>query len=655
MTRISMIKFLLPLAFVFAIVGCKEEEETIIPPKDTSTRITYDSTEIEVAGLGGDYSMGYTIDNAINGVNPVPQVNVTWIKNLRADDKKIYFTVESNPLAEQRKTMIDLKYPGVDTPVLLSVKQAVVEEQLLSFEITESGIDYAITAITPQDPEMIYVAFGSSVNYMRENGIDSPEALFEDDYNFFSSFAEQTESILVSFMLYNGYAHMGNRSVKWTGMSLGDPFVIYAYGIKPTEDMRDYELATPIYHIIYTPTSDSLSVVEFEMTYQISGPEVTHTISPKSWDGAYYYEYFAEGSDYYYDPELEITDAYIGSVISDWQQFMNIYLNFGYSAEAIIDMACYRGTFTKTDTLLANTNYMAQVYAIDVIDGVPQVVSVPQITYFTTGDVSQSDMTFELAVENCYVRVADVEVIPSTNDEPYSAYIVPTSYVPEGSNDVISQWLLAQLGTKLTYGPLREHLNTLTPETEYSLFVVGVLGGVTTTDLYRYDFRTEAPGECLNSVVSIDYQGPYSAAELADIDPETYAEVAMYDDYGFYLMWAEMNAAEPTPDMFYYHYEPSEIMELGTDGIVADLLAHYPSKKISVLSGRNDVPFVLCGVVMDERGNISDLWMSDPFSFNLADKRPTEEFLAKFNSSSASAYRPLAAAPKGSLVFYDVE
>lgn len=653
MTRLSIVRFILPLAFVVALVGC--EEAPVTPPEDDSTRIEYDSSEIEVDALGGNYSMGYTILNGIDGINPVPQVNVSWIKNLRADGSYIYFTVEANPLAEARTTKIDLKYPGVETPVLLTVKQPTVAEQLFTIEITASGVDYATTLITPQDPEMMYVAFGSSVNYMLESGIDSPEALFEDDYNYFATYSEQTDSDLIPFMLVNGFAHKEATSVTWTGMTLGEPFVIYAYGIKPSEDMLDYELATPIYHIIYTPTSEKMPVVEFEMNYQINGPEVTHTISPNGWEGAYYYEYFAEGSNYYYPEELEITDTYIATVMSDWQQFMDVYLNFGYSAEEIVEMACYYDTFTKSETLRASTKYMAQAYAIQIINGVPKVASVPQITYFTTGDVTQSDMTFDIAVENCYVRVADIVVTPSTDDEPYCAYLLPKSYVPEGSDEDVAQWLLSNHSAKQTYGKLTEHLNTLQPETDYSIFVVGVLGGVTTTDLYRRDFRTESEGECLNSVVSIDYGGPYSAAELAKIDPATYADVAMYDEYGYYLMWAEMRTAEPTEDMFYYHYELSEIAALGTDGVVADLLANYPSKSVSVLSGRNDVQFVLCGVAMDYRGNISELWMSDPFSFNLADKRPSEEFLAKFNNRTTSAYKPLAAKSESSLVFYDGE
>lgn len=654
MRLLSLVKIILPIALVVAMVGC-EEEAPVTPPEDGTTRIEYASTEIEVAALGGDYSMGYVIHNGIDGIKPVPQANVPWIKNMRADESNIYFTVEANPHFEGRSTKIDLKYPGVDVPVLLTVSQAAVEEQMFTIELVEKGVSTCTTKIVPQDAEMIYVAYGSSVDYMYEMGIETPEALFEDDFNYFNAFAEKYESVLVPFMLANNFAHKGQKSVTWAGLSIGNPFVIYVYGITPSEDNTSYEIATPIYHIIVTPTSEDMLHIDFEMSYEINGAEVKHTVKPVNWTGAYYYEYFPEGSNYYYPEELEVTDTYIGSVISDWQQFMDVYLDFGYSGGAIMDMACSRGTYTKSEVLLANTKYMAQAYAIELVNGVPEVVSVPQITYFTTGDVPQSNMTFDIAVENCYVRVADIVVTPSTDDEPYCAYLLPKEYVPEGSNEDIADWLLANLNSKLTYGTLREHVNTLSPETEYSLMVVGMFGGITTTELYRYDFTTEAAGEALNSVVRVDIGGPYSAAELAEVDPETFADVAMYDDYGYYIMWAEMITQEPTIDMFFHHYELSKIAELGNEGIVADLLAKYPSKSVTMLSGRNDIQFVMCGVAMDSRGNVSDLWMSDPFSFNLADKRPREEFLAKFNSAAPSAYKPLAAKSKSSLVFYDVK
>ncbi len=628
MTHQSAFYFIAIAMATLFMVACTESP--VSEPEQDEASLRFDQESIEVDPLGGEYSVYYTLTNGIANINPVPQVNVSWIKDLRADDQMIYFTVEPNTTASMRSTKIDLKYPGIEIPILLTVNQPIPAEAMFSIDVTNLSTTGCATIIVPKEPEMYYIAFGASVSYLRDEGIETAEQLFMDDYTYFKSLIEQYDNVnFGQFLIYNRYAHQGTSEPIFSGLSLNESFVIYVYGIEFTEDTSDYSLATPIYHVIVTPTSDDMPEVKFTMTYDIDGPEVTHHVTPIDYDGAYYYEYFPEGNQYFYPEEQEITEAYVASVISDWNMFADIYLNFGYSAEQFMAMACRKGTFTKSETLIANTRYMAQAYAIENVDGKPLVVSKPQITYFTTGDVNASDMTIDINIENVYARVADVTITPSSDDESYCVFLSPTSIIDDQSD--IIDGILANNKVSPIVGTYTEHLNSLSPETEYSILAFGYHGGKATTELFRLDFTTTAAGTCENSVQTINIGAPYSAAELAEIDPDTYGTVAMYDEYGYYLMWAELIPEKPTQDIFFHHYELVDIQELGTSGIINDLL-RYPSRPIQTLSWRNDVQFIMCGIVMDYKGDVSELWMGNPFSFNLANKRPREEFLEKIHS-----------------------
>ena len=626
--------YLIAAALITLLAGACTDRSVPEPTPQEGVSLSFDQSEIEVDALGGEYSVYYTLTNGIDNINPVPQVNVSWIKDLRADDEMIYFTVEPNASAAARSTKIDLKYPGVEIPVLLTVNQPLPSEALFMINVKDMSISDCETIIIPKDPEMYYIAYGASVSYMRQEGIETAEQLFEDDYTYFKAIADQYGANLGQFLIYNNMAHQDTRELTFTGLSLNESFVIYVYGIEFTDDTKDYSLATPIYHVIVTPSMEDMMEVKFSMEYDINGPEVTHRITPIDWDGEFYYEYFAEGNQYFYPEEEEITDAYVASVISDWDMFVDIYMDFGYTASQFMDMACKSGTYEQSVTLLADTRYMAQAYAIEEVGGRPQVVSVPHITYFTTGNVDSSDMTIDIAIENVYARVGDISIIPSSQEEGYCVFIGTQDVIPT-EGDII-EWILSKYSVSPIVGTYTEHMNSLIPETDYSILAFGYYGGKATTGLFRVDFTTTAAGTCENSVKQINVGAPYSAAELAEIDPETYAHVAMYDENGYYLMWAELIPENATPDLFYRQYDLTSVQQLGTDGIIADLL-RYPSKPVQTLSFRNDLPFVICGVVMDQEGDISELMISEPYSFNLADKRPSEEFLAKIHSYDSYA------------------
>ena len=147
----------------------------------------------------------------------------------------------------------------------------------------------------------------------------------------------------------------------------------------------------------------------------------------------------------------------------------------------------------------------------------------------------------------------------------------------------------------------------------------------------------DAESECENSVVRVDFGGPYSLLELASYDPDNYYNYGMFESKGWYGMWGEIFTEQPTQDLFYCIYAADKLVTGGTDAIFADLVS-YTCKKTSMFTGQNDKLYVMCAVAMDYRGNYSEMWMSEPFSYHYDEstKRPLSELLDKLNNTPAA-------------------
>mgnify|MGYP003295642745 CR=1 FL=1 len=606
---------------------------------DTSTSVTFpaldNSLVLNVDSKGGQQSISYVINNGIDGIDIVASSDVEWISDVVATSGTLTFNVAENLEAKARETKIRITYPNVDAQYIL-IKQSQFDAITFELELTASTSTSCTTLITPSNEDYAYIAYMAEVDYFLAAEITTAEELFQDDYKYYMAFAQQWEApLLKEFFLMNYIAYQGEYSIDWTGMMPGKEYVLYVYAIEFNEENTDYRLASPVTYQLVTLQSDELMEVDFDVNVEVNGPNVTYNINPQNYDGRYYLTVYEEG-DYMYRT-TPADDDYSELVSSVWLNMMSELMASGYAADQIIEIMALQGPEQYSEVLKGETNYALVIYAVDMVDGMPQVVSVPQIFNFTTEEIGASDMTLEIKVENKYVRVADVTVTPSTN-EYYTVAIVPFSEVPESSNSEIIDWLNDNFSMDSYHGEIFSHLNTLQPETSYSILAYGLYGGVVTTDLFRYDFTTDAESECENSVLRVDFNGPYSLAELEAYDPDYFYNYGMFETMGWYAMWSEIFTEKPTQDMFYCIYSAQEVSVYGEEAIFADLVS-YPCGKTQLLTGENGTLYVMCAVCMDYRGNYSEMWISEPFMYNYdaSTKRPVDELIEKiFGASSAS-------------------
>lgn len=623
--------------------SCTKTNEPVDEPQ-TETSVTITTTTVEAAAMGGSHSVEYTITNGLDGIDIVAESDVEWVHDIKAADGILSFIVDANNTVNARTGLLLIRYPQVSA-ITLTINQAGAEEAF-TLEVKDLTTTSCSTLVKAKDENTIFITYMAQVDYLYASGIYTAEDLFMDDYNYYTAMAHGAGiTDLQKFMLDQEIAYRGTSYISWTNMLPETEYVLYAYGIEFNEDNTSYTLSTPVSYQLVTLTPNELFDVAFDVNITVNGPAAHYEFSPIDWDGKYYLEVVDQNSYNYIEEGYDIDDAYCKMIADTWLSMITETMASGYTVEQLYNIMCLEGSDEFSEMLQADTKYMMLLYAIDMVDGLPQVVSRPYFKHFQTEPVGASDMTLDLKVENLYVRVADVTITPSTIEQ-YTAALVRKDQVIEGTNEEIMSWLTDVFVLEPYTGVSATHLNSLEPDTEYSLLAFGYYGGTITTDLFRHDFKTEPAGECLNSVVTVNWGGPYSLMELEAADDQYYG-YGQFESMGWYAMWSEIVTAEPAIDVFHCIYSAEEYMNNGEAGIFEDLVSNA-SPHTQLLTGENGKVYVMCAITMDYKGNYSDMWVSDPFTmtYNSSTKRPIEELLDRLNGTSATTSRALMPAQR---------
>lgn len=632
MNYITKLLSLLTTVVLILLTSCQKTPDNI---DNSQTTLTFESETLLVDGNGGTYSVGYTLKNGIEGIDIAAETDEAWIKNIRTENNRLYFDYDLNLGDKQRDGRIMVRYPNLSRKTLL-VRQAVSDAIRFEMEITDIKTTSCSSIIKPSDQETPYIVYMAEKDYLLSGNITDTTSLFLDDYNSFVGLAQKYGvTDLKSFMFSNYICFKGDSQIGWTGMVPNREYVLYAYAIEFNENGTDYTIASPIYHTIIILPTQVFEDIEFEVDITVDGPRAYYEFSPVDWDGYYYIDIYSE-HDYMYINEGETpSEAYCKQIADNWIYMINLYMQSGYSPEQLINIMCLKGADSYDELRDADTAYCMVFYGIDMVDGLPQVVTKPYIAHFRTENVGASEMLIDIKVENCYVRVADLIITPTVDDDPYVATFVKKSDIPYSDNKEIIDWLV-QYDIQSFTGKVTSNVIGLEPNTEYVVLAFGYYGGVVTTDLFRYEFKTEPEGECENSVIGVTHSGPYSLVELEAAMPDTYYQYGMFESMGWYAMCAEIETEKTEGHVFMRIYPAEYIVTEGKDALEADLRAKEANNRTTLFTGENGKVYVLCAIAMDYRGNFSQMWMSEPFSYTLdtSTKRDINEFLDKMGLKS---------------------
>lgn len=626
------------LALLSTLFGCTEnkiEQEQTTP---TESVITLGSTTMEVAAAEGEYSIDYTIENRTEQLLPTLHCEAEWIVELEATHTSIRFGVAANT-ADAREAIISVSYNNSTSTI--SVKQAAYDNsQPFYITIETLSSTSCTTRIDATDAEMDYIMYLSSTSYFIESNIQTAEELFEDDKSAFLRGAMYDGIPVEQYLKNYNTVFNGTTRTEWSDLTPGSKNVLYVYGVEFTEDGSDYEPVTDIVYEIIIPTPAPLrEEVSFDATIEVSGPEVTFNVTPKNWDGYYMTSVYSQTDPLYIAPGTSVDEEYTSQVATSWIDTCDWYRMYSYYTDQdILDNVCIIGPITETVELTASTSYCAAIYAIEMVDGVLQLVSKPIVKHFTTESVAMSDMTLDIKVENAYSRVADITITPSNNEEQYLFVSMPSEYITQTDEaDILNELTTTflQYAYKFT-GEMSIHIATLEPTTEYSAFVFGYYGGVVTTPLYREDFTTTEAAPGTVQVEEVIIGGPYNPGELAAALPEMFSDYAQYADMA-YIITMQTITDKPTIDKYHLAWDVDTFNYFSTyypDIVLSDLIGFYCEEVGYEICSFN-VNYLVCGIAMDEKGNLGDMWSSETFCYTADDYVPVDDAVEAFKQNGA--------------------
>lgn len=592
-------------AALFLIISC-EQEEKILPPS-----LKLSQTELAVSAAGGQVSLDYTIENAVEGttiaVEPVEAVD--WISDIDvAVAGKITLTVAENETEESRKAEFNVAYPGLDGEVSFAVVQEPAEPQPAPFEITVKDVQTSSITfdIIPLDKEMDYIFFVSPTEYVAD--FPNDDDLFNDDMTYFESEGIALESIIVKGDMID---HVESPVLPATA------FTVYAYGI-------DIETKTRLTDIVReeTKTNEIETIdVDFKVDLNVNGAAATLTVDPGTYSG-WYYVNIVEGLD----PEQ------VDMLTACYQLYLNdiaLYLGMGMDPETILLVSGYQGVFTDTFNLEPEKEYTVVVFALD---ETPQLCSKPYYETFDTEKVEPSDNVITMETTNVTAHTATLN-ITTTNDDSYVwVQTDPVSF--EGYTDEeILQMIIDYYPIYNVYtGDRTEYLSGLNADTGYMILAFGYSGGTVTTPLFKHIFTT--PEEVTSDVAfEVKYDKWYSIEEVAELMP---------DEFGFYVggwdcvMPMEVAADFESIDKYYYYmYELSALSGMSDEDIKMDLMNNYAiTEPATVFIMSYGQEAVIAGFAIDKNGAYTKVWRSKPFTVTEDDaSHDAEEFVNWYNGA----------------------
>ncbi|MBR5249226.1 MAG: BACON domain-containing protein [Bacteroidales bacterium] len=587
---------------LFQLIACNVEEKKQPEPQQDPT-ISFNITDLTASKDGETMSVGYTIENPVEGETVSITASQDWITNLDTSiDGVVVFDVLPNDAMEVRTASLNFQYAKIEASVQIS--QEAADPAPFSFENMRAEMTSYTVDIYPLDKEAPYIAIASTPTYMAVYDLDTDEALFEDDMEYFEYLAEYY-SMSVSELL-SMITHIGDEVGFFAneGIVPGCNYILYAYHV----NIETLELESKIVRFPFKTAAPDQIEVDFTMDIAVNGALVEWTINPNDYDGYYYFDAV--------DMELfnEVFDGkgdFETYAIEYTNELMLSYQAAGNSNAAILQAICRRGETTmKISSLKPEKEYAFFAVAID--EATVYAASAPDYEMVRTEEVEAVEMEISISLENLEARAATIKYTPSSN-EPFAANcFTKAEYDSYGSTDqerLDNIKFFYSLST--VFGEVVYDFSDLNPETEYVAFAFGYNGGVLTTPIFTEVFTTPSADQAavILTLLNEDYYDVYAVSQAIS----NFASFSFYTNEVFFPMEVSVR---PAFDKAYFHMYPlSGKEEYTDDDWIRELLYAGPQTDFSRSSiFTYDIPYIFVGFATDSEGKYGPLYKKE-FTF----------------------------------------
>ena len=609
-------------AFTLTLLsGCKSDEP-IEPIEKDAPELTLETKTLEVSADGGSFSVGYELKNAVEGAELKVSVEHDWVYNVdTSEDGVIRFDVDASYEADERKCRLEITYPGLYPNPTLTVQQTKGKKHSIEFKLVSAAATTITLDVVPQDKNMPYVFILGNGKYIQENGLmTDDEALWASDMEIFQDFADAFGGEIATAA--SAFMYQGDLlSHQFTGVTPNTDYVAYAYGF----DVNTLKPTTEISRLKITTSSVQDYVLHFDFNVVVDGPNVSMDITPKGYDGYFFFGVF-DARDV---PQGTPADELRGYCEASWEEYKALYSSFFDDTESglhfVFNELAYKGTAHLETDLDANTEYVLWAFGMN---DEALLNTTPECYYFTTGDVSASSNSFEVTIENLKPRKATVN-IEASNDDSYIAALLTAERLEGLTDEEAVNYIISNFNLNTISGSMSDVATGLKPNTTYEVVVFGFNAGCATTAPKRVKFTTpEAIMADLD--FSLEIGKYYDGTALAALDSSWNAAK------GYVIVPIEANV-DPAAVNYYYSVMYSvDLPYYEYETLIDGLLAEGPAEEGVVFVLEYGDEFSFFGVAEDADGNFTEMWQSKPMRFTQDGCSPAEEFIGEISKSSMS-------------------
>lgn len=475
--------------------------------------------------------------------------------------------------------------------------------------------------IIPQDKEQEYVVFLSEKKHFLANQIDTREELLEDDYIYFTQLAEYYEMGVYDFLTQVGWVVTGDK-IGYGAVNLypDTEYIVYCYGVEFNGDF--YEATTEICYTEISTTSPELVAADYTIDVDVAGNLATISIDPKEYEGYYYSFVVPETDNYYLYEDMAFGDDYLEYYRNTLLDTFDEARNEGCAPSSL----CHKGKVEFSERLEPNKEYVLLVFTLS-DDKTPIIKSLPAVKYFTTGQVSTSDLILDIAVTNITPYTAYLTVTPSNDDESYACLLLGKDQVPSIEDEYeLMLNLMEYYEPAIFSGAFSDDIFPFMPNSEYVILAFGVENNLPTTQLFRHDFTTAEANTSAVSIESIDIVKLFDAEEIIALDSRYTQALSECSCVAI----VEVTTSAPTDSVYCWWYEEWMKYEYSEEAFLEDLLMYEPVSTTSMMdmyySYDEEDRFLFAGIAEDENENLSPIYYTEPFTLSKDMCDPAEEF-----------------------------
>ena len=493
-------------------------------------------------------------------------------------------------------------------------------------EMTEVTTGTVKATITPKDKDMFYIAqvdliYDHSFDFtINEVYPDSDNVLFNIGVLGYIDYAKDNGIDIFEFLEECNLGGRGTIQLERTMLEPGRHYGIVVFGVEYDESSW-YRLK------VVTPTTFEVIKMDTALNKDISfetnvtldpvvGSDILLDVKPQGWDSIYYYTFYERNKGYdtyeFYDIENYTPDEQFDHYEQLWHYEFIRYINYNdlEGLEALLRANTLTGDVEdKRFQLKANTEYCLVIYAMDVLDGVVQLVSYPHTTYFTTSVYEDSDITFDVEIGEVNSRRVVYEVTPSSDMEGYCSVVMPVAEYNDWDEELLKQRIADQCvkNDDVRFGNANYEDYTLIPDTDYYVVCLGCHGEVATSEMTTIPFRTEPEREPDCKIEGVEICGPFNATALYRYDPVKYADCydLSYELYDYCAVGVAVSLSQE-PRMIYATFLFEDETWGKSDEQIIDMLRNHESYSYNhfYFWVKYNAKGRLYALVMDEDGDV---------------------------------------------------